>query len=269
MGVYAVPALYAVLLWWSATGLVLVLQHLPRRTHARSMVAASAVLAGALWTIRAVANDGTETGAYLGFTAAVIVWGWQEMSYYMGFISGPKPAACAPNLRGFDRFFAALATSLWHEFAILIGGLAILCLTWGEGNRVALWTYGLLTLMNASARLNLFLGVRNLHAEFLPPHLGYLACYLSRRPMNPLFPLSVTLGTAATVLLARGALGDAAAPQTVTGFALLATLAALATLEHWFLMLPLPSAALWNWSLPGRAAPTADEMPKTRAVQRE
>ena len=129
MGVYAVPALYAVLLWWSATGLVLVLQHLPRRTHARSMVAASAVLAGALWTIRAVADDDTETGAYLGFTAAVIVWGWQEMSYYMGFISGPKPAACALNLRGFDRFFAALATSLWHEFAILIGGLAVMLIT--------------------------------------------------------------------------------------------------------------------------------------------
>ncbi|GMA76251.1 hypothetical protein GCM10025880_26680 [Methylorubrum aminovorans] len=134
---------------------------------------------------------------------------------------------------------------------------------------MALWTYGLLALMNASARLNLFLGVRNLHAEFLPPHLGYLACYLSRRPMNPLFPFSVTLGTAATVLLARFALEEAAAPHTVTGFALLATLAALATLEHWFLMLPLPSAALWNWSLPGRAAPTAAELPETRAVHRE
>jgi len=27
---------------------------------------------------------------------------------------------------------------------------------------------------------------------------------------------------------------------------------ALATLEHWFLMLPLPSAELWRWSLPTR-----------------
>lgn len=258
MSAYAAPALYAVLLWWSATGLVLVLQHLPRPTHPRSMVAASAALAGALWAIGAVADDDTETGAYIGFTAAVIVWGWQEMSYYMGFVSGPKPAACAPNLRGFDRFLAALATSLWHEFAILVGGLAILCLTWGQGNRVALWTYALLALMNASARLNLFLGVRNLHAEFLPPHLGYLACYLSRRPMNPLFPVSVTLGTAATILLARAALGAEAMPQTVTGLSLLAALGALATLEHWFLMLPLPSAALWNWSLPSRTAPVAE-----------
>ncbi|WP_375274512.1 putative photosynthetic complex assembly protein PuhE [Methylorubrum thiocyanatum] len=258
MGAYAAPALYAVLLWWSATGLVLVLQHLPRPTHPRSMVAATAALAAALWAIGAVADDDTETGAYIGFTAAVIVWGWQEISYYMGFVSGPKPAACAPNLRGFDRFLAALATSLWHEFAILVGGLAILCLTWGQGNRVALWTYALLALMNASARLNLFLGVRNLHAEFLPPHLSYLACYLSRRPMNPLFPVSVTLGTAVTVLIALAALGAEAMPETATGLSLLAALAALATLEHWFLMLPLPSAALWNWSLPGRTAPVAE-----------
>ena len=93
MGAYAAPALYAVLLWWSATGLVLVLQHLPRRTHPRSLAVASAVLAGALWAIGAVADDETETGAYVGFTAAVIVWSWQEMSYYMGFVSGPKPSA--------------------------------------------------------------------------------------------------------------------------------------------------------------------------------
>jgi hypothetical protein len=32
----------------------------------------------------------------------------------------------------------------------------------------------------------------------------------------------------------------------------LATLMALATLEHWFLMLPMPSTVLWRWSLPGR-----------------
>ncbi len=51
--------------------------------------------------------------------------------------------------------------------------------------------------MNLSARLNLFLGVRNLHAEFLPDHLAYLVCYLKRAPMNRLFPVSVTLGTAA------------------------------------------------------------------------
>ncbi len=35
--------------------------------------------------------------------------------------------------------------------------------------------------MNLSARLNLFLGVRNLHAEFLPEHLRYLGSFFAGR----------------------------------------------------------------------------------------
>lgn len=245
----AVPVVFALVAWWFSTGLILALQHLPRRSHAWSLGGATLVLAGALWTIGRCADDTTEAGAYAAFAGALAVWGWQEMAYYMGFVSGPRPAACAPSARGLDRFLAALATSLWHEFAILAGGLAILCLVWGEPNRVGLWTYAVLVLMNASARLNLFLGVRNLQLEFLPPHLGYLAGYLRQRAMNGLFPLSVSLGTAAAVLIGAAALGAETA-QGRTGLALVATLTALAVLEHWFLMLPLPAAALWRWSLP-------------------
>ncbi|GJE28552.1 putative photosynthetic complex assembly protein PuhE [Methylobacterium organophilum] len=252
MGAYATPALYAVLLWWFSTGVILLLDHRPRHTHAYSMAGATLVLAGALWAIGASAGDPSETGVYTAFTAAILVWGWQEMSYYMGFLSGPKPVACAPSLRGLDRFLAALATSLWHEFAILIGGLAILCLTWGQPNHFALCTYATLVLMNASARLNLFLGVRNLNTELLPPHLSYLACFLTRKPMNLLFPVSVSLGTIAAALMLRASLGEGRLPHEQVGFTLLASLTALAVLEHWFLMLPLPSVALWRWSLPGK-----------------
>ncbi|MDP4003806.1 putative photosynthetic complex assembly protein PuhE [Methylobacterium sp. NEAU K] len=252
MATYAAPVLYAVLVWWFSTGLILLLDHAPRRTHPWSMAGATLLLAAALVAIHVSAGDTTATGAYTAFTAALVVWGWQEMSYYMGFLSGPKPAACAPGLRGLDRFLAALATSLWHEFAIVIGGLAILALVWGSPNTFALWTYGTLVVMNLSARLNLFLGVRNLYAEFLPDHLGYLACYLTKKPMNMLFPVSVSLGTIAAALLGRAASGSDVLAHELIGFTALATLMALATLEHWFLMLPLPSAELWRWSLPAR-----------------
>lgn len=252
MSALAVPVLAALLLWWFSTGLILALDHMPRRTHPWSMAGASVVLGAALWAVAASAGDASEAGAYTAFAAAIAVWGWQEMSYYMGFVSGPRPAACPPSLRGLDRFLAALATSLWHEFAILLGGLAILCLVWGAPNRVGLWTYAVLVAMNASARLNLYLGVRNLQLEFLPAHLGYLACYLRQKPMNGLFPLSVSLGTGAAVLMGQGALG-AEALHARTGLALVATLTALAVLEHWLLMLPLPAAALWRWSLPKAA----------------
>lgn len=257
MSAHIAPAVYALLLWWFSTGLILLLDHAPRRTHPWSLAGASLLLAAAFVMIGASAGDASGTGVYTAFTAALVVWGWQEMAYYMGFVSGPRPAACAPNLRGLERFFAALATSLWHEFAIVLGGLAILALVWGAPNKFALWTYGMLVVMNLSARLNLFLGVRNLYAEFLPDHLGYLACYLTKKPMNLLFPVSVSLGTIAAALLGRAALDEAALAHDRVGFTVLAALMALATLEHWFLMLPLPAAELWRWSLPARGADEA------------
>ncbi|WP_082479315.1 MULTISPECIES: putative photosynthetic complex assembly protein PuhE [unclassified Methylobacterium] len=261
MAAYAVPALYAVVIWWFSTGLIILLDHRPRSTHPWSMAGGTLVLAGALWAIGTSAADTTEAGAYTAFTGALLVWGWQEMSYYMGFVSGPRTVACPPGARGFARFRAALATSLWHEVAIIAGGLAILWLTWGGPNRFALWTYLILAAMNLSARLNMFLGVRNLNAEFLPAHLAYLAGFLRNRAMNPLFPLSVAAAASGTLWLAAAALGEGIGAHELVGFTVVTTLMALATLEHGFLMLPLPSAALWQWSLPGKnAAPRAAPM---------
>ncbi len=269
MSAYAAPALFAILLWWFSTGVILALDHLPRRTHAWSMAGGTVVLAGSLWAIAASAGETSEAGVYTAFTAAVLVWGWQEMSYYMGFVSGPRPVACAPSLRGLDRFLAALATSLWHEFAIVGGGLAILCLTWGQPNHFALCTYATLVLMNASARLNMYLGVRNLNAEFLPPHLNYLACFLTKKPMNLLFPFSVSLGTVAAAWMARAALGEEIEPHALVGYTLLASLTGLAVLEHWFLMLPLPSAALWQWSLPAKVSAVTIDTDRSGASGRD
>ena len=45
----------------------------------------------------------------------------------------------------------------------------------------------------AERELNVFLGVRNLNEQFLPKHLRYLGSYLVQKPMNLLFPLSVTV----------------------------------------------------------------------------
>ncbi|NEU11061.1 DUF3623 domain-containing protein [Methylobacterium sp. BTF04] len=255
MAAYAVPAVYAVVIWWFSTGVIILLDHRPRHTHRWSMAGGTLVLAAALWAIATSAADTSETGAYMAFTGALLVWGWQEMSYYMGFVSGPRPTGCPPDTRGLARFRAAVGTSLWHEAAIVVGGLAILGLTWGQPNTFALWTYLIFAAMNLSARLNMFLGVRNLNAEFLPDHLSYLACFLRNRPMNPLFPVSVGLAALVTLWLGQAALGEGLGAHEVVGFTIITTLMALATLEHGFLMLPLPSAALWQWGLPKVANP--------------
>jgi putative photosynthetic complex assembly protein 2 len=66
--------------------------------------------------------------------------------------------------------------------------------------------------------------------------------------MNFLFPLSVSGATIAVVLLSQRcrAAGDA---FHGTGYALVCSLLALALLEHWFMVLPLPTERLWKWAL--------------------
>ena len=65
--------------------------------------------------------------------------------------------------------------------------------------------------------------------------------------------------TIVAVLLVQGAL--AAAGFEAVGLALVTALLALAILEHWFLVLPLPDAALWTWVLRTRRPRAGNEMP--------
>ena len=46
MAAHAVPALYAVVIWWFSTGLIILLDHRPRATHPWSMAGGTLVLAG-------------------------------------------------------------------------------------------------------------------------------------------------------------------------------------------------------------------------------
>ena len=48
--------------------------------------------------------------------------------------------------------------------------------------------------------------------------------------------------------------GQARSDGEAASFSFLAALLALAVLEHWFLVLPLPAEKLWSWSLPKRQA---------------
>jgi putative photosynthetic complex assembly protein 2 len=68
------------------------------------------------------------------------------------------------------------------------------------------------------------------------------------------FPVSITaLSLVAGYWLQR--LWDAPDPAAQAGFSLLAALSALALLEHWLMVVPLPDAKLWRWMLPAQRAP--------------
>ena len=253
MASYIAAILHAVFVWWLATGVILYLDGLPTRTFKWSMLVATGILGLSFYGLWANATDDTISGAYAAFTYGLLAWGWQEISFYMGYVTGPRKKACPPGCHGWKHFLHALEANLYHELSIVATLAVILVLTWGQPNQVGLWTYVVLWWMHESARLNVFLGVRNLNEEFLPDHMEFLKSFLNNtRPINLLFPVSVTVSTVAAVLIAQAAMAPGVSEFHAIGYTFVGTMMALAILEHWFLVLPLPAAALWNWSLRSR-----------------
>ena len=245
---YGLPVLFVLFAWWFLTGAVLYIVGLPRTTVRWSMAGATAVALGAFATLWQTAGDPSPAAAYTAFMAALLVWGWHEMSFLTGVVTGPRTTEAPRHERGRAALWPAVETLLYHEVAILLTGLALFAMLWGSPNEVGLWTFAILWVMRISAKLNVYLGVPNLTEEFLPAHLTYLKTYFCRRGMNLFFPVSVTLSTIATFLLI-GEAGTSAGAFDKTAFTFFATLMALALIEHWFLVVPLPSAALWSWGL--------------------
>jgi putative photosynthetic complex assembly protein 2 len=258
------PALFAALVWWFMTGAILYLDGLPRWTFRWSFSAASLLLVGVLYDLHASAADTSVQGAYTAFTCAVLAWGWLEMSFLMGFVTGPRKTACGAGCPGgWAHFVHATEAIIYNELATLAGGLTVLALTSGGANKVGLWTYLVLWSMRLSAKLNLFLGVPNRGESFLPEHLQYLAAFFRNRRMNLLFPVSIAGSTIVAVQLAQRCLA-ADDPARVVGLALVTSLLVLAIVEHWFMVLPIRVERLWSWAF--RRLPAAPIVKPSSAV---
>jgi putative photosynthetic complex assembly protein 2 len=101
-----------------------------------------------------------------------------------------------------------------------------------------------------SAKLNVFLGVRNLTEQFVPDHLRYMISYFRIARMNWLMPASLAAAAAALVWLGAGAASAGISQFSRVGRTLVVTILGLGLLEHFFLAFRLPDAALWRWALP-------------------
>lgn len=254
------PALYALFLWWFGTGAVLWLDSLPKASHRLTMTLATLALGVALAALHVTADMQSLAAALVAFSATIMVWGWHELSFLTGWITGPRRTPCPPGAQGWRRFGYAAETLIHHEIAIALTGAALALWLWDAANPVALMTFGILWAMRLSAKFNIFLGAPNVAEEFLPDDLAYLKSYFSARPMNPLFPVSVTVGTVGAVWFAMQALQGAGFAADV--FALAAMLTALGVLEHWFLVTPVKEAALWRWYMNARARRRANRAGK-------
>ncbi|MEO1319302.1 MAG: putative photosynthetic complex assembly protein PuhE [Pseudomonadota bacterium] len=250
----ALPIALAVGLWWLTTILLLWRMRLPTNTFAATMGIATALgLAGCagFWVSL---GDATVVGAYIAFASALAIWCWHETSYFLAFITGPRPEACPPDASGWQRFVFGVRASLYHELAIIATAVGMLILAAGADNTIGVQTFVVFWLMRWSTKLNIFFGVSNLHEHFWPERLRYLSSYVAARNGNGFFPISIALAALLAWWVSQPLATAAAGTFPATGAWLVLTLLGLACLEHVFLMLPIPDEVLWRWGL-GTPAP--------------
>lgn len=251
------PLLFALFAWWFSTGAILCLNR-ARGAESWALLAMTAVGAVSLACISETARDASAASAYLAFVATLGIWGWQELAFLTGAVTGPRTDPCPADAKGWRRFALATSTIIYHEIALALGGALILAVTWNQPNQTAAFAYGVLFVMRISAKLNLFFGVPNFSDDFMPARLAHLSSYFRRAPFTAAFPISLAIGAALCFACARAALaaepGGAAQIGATLGFAL----AALALLEHLFMVAPVRDTLLWRWAL---AAPRLNTDP--------
>jgi putative photosynthetic complex assembly protein 2 len=249
--------LFAIFLWWFSTGAILWLDRRSSRTYGLSLIGVSIIAAASVYGLLHSMGQTSPTAAVIAFTSALGLWGWHELSFLIGFISGPRKTICPPGASGWRRFVMAASTLIYHEIALVLTAGVLWQLLHAQPNRVGLWTFAILLVARLSAKFNLFLGVPNFTTEFFPDHLRHLTSYLRKSPTNALFPVSVACGCALAWMEGACALRAGSTPFQVVGYSLVFALTALALIEHAFMVLPLHDAALWRWALPTSAKDSA------------
>ncbi len=253
-----IAALAALFVWWASTGAILLAV---RRAdhggpHARlwaCLMTLPILVLGAAGFVDTL-GDTSIAGIYVAFLAALALWGWIELTFLTGTITGPITSHMSPDVPEWERFIRAWGTIAYHEMLLGAVMVAMILLSWGAENMFGTWTFAILFAARISAKLNLYLGVRKINLEFIPEPLNHLPSHFRIARMNWLFPISITgLSFAAACWLQL--LWTADSQADAVGFALLSALTALALLEHWFMVLPLPDEKLWRWMLPERPTP--------------
>jgi putative photosynthetic complex assembly protein 2 len=254
------PLLYAIFLWWFTTGVIVAISRRAQGTRRVSFFIGSVLMVPALIALILGARNPGPYYVYITFTCGVLIWGWLVAGYYFDIITGP-PVHNNALQQPQDiqtRFRLALRGSLYHELLIVTAALILTGLTWSQPNRWGLWIFLVLWIMHTSAKLSIFLGVRNFRIDFLPIHLRYAQGLLGQGQTNRLLPVSVCLAVSVALTLLYQAIRPVGEAGDAVGSMLVATMLILGIIEHVLLVLPLP-LALFGWGVRSLSDPASDQ----------
>lgn len=238
------PLLSVIAIWWIGTGVVLYLQQRLSKPGLTLMGALLLTTLVCLLVLRHSSLTLSSAHSYIGFIAAVMLWGAIELSYYSGLISGTHQLPCPEHCTTRERFKLALGASLWHELSVLLAGALLIVLFWNAANPSGLYAFIVLWLMRWSAKLNLFIGVPNFNTDWFPERLAYAHSYIRRAPVSFFFVASVSIACVCAWLMLRST--NELPSAEALAIQLPAFLLILAILEHLFMALPIADNNLWN-----------------------
>jgi putative photosynthetic complex assembly protein 2 len=245
MGLILGVAALAVLAWWGSTGLIVLAVRQFEERRGIVLVGAAVLAAFGVAAILLSAEHRSPPAAILAFIGALVVWGFFEVSFLLGWITGPRREACPPHCTPFERFKAAAATVIHHELA-LFATLAVLGVMLADaGNQVALVTFCLLWIMRLASKFILFLGARHSFSDLMPKRLAYLQTYFRT-------DRTTSLGLVALGFILTALAGESE-PFMIAANTLAATFLGLALAELVLLNVPLRDSALWQWALARQA----------------
>ncbi len=235
--------------WWLVTGVIVALQR-NEWTKLAAWVVSTGVAIWAAYELHAQRSLRTASSARRTFLATTAIWMWINVGLYGGWIVGPGGEASVAGEPTLIRAAEAIVSLLWHELLCVL----LLFVSWMHVRRspnrlgfVALATYWAVLQV---AKLNIFFGVANPGARFLPPHLQFLLSYYGPPENTGWLPVSffTALGIALLFWWHGWQAKDSFLRQSR---ALLAMLIALAALEY--LLLGVRSdAPLWEVFLKAR-----------------
>ena len=228
--------------WWAATGVTLAMQRSAFTSTASVITATVFAVVGCLLIVNS-RHETTVRGARFAFLGSALVWWWCSTLFYAGvgihiadnISTGPRTFALA---------FQAIEATVRPDLVGVLALILVAALVRSTPNRTAFWTLLVFFATLQTAKLNVFMGVRNSGIDWLPEHLVGLSRFFGPPQNSPLLPVTI-VGLAVCFVVSAARSHEAASAFRKHMLAMLSFLLGLALLEHVFLGVNL-TLPLWD-----------------------
>ena len=102
IGSIGIAAIFAIFAWWISTGAILLAVRMADRrgknTHFTLTVVALTIFIGGLWGYNETLGSLDVLGTYVAFVSVLAIWGWIELAFLSGVITGPNKLSAPEDI---------------------------------------------------------------------------------------------------------------------------------------------------------------------------